>query len=134
MVMQYYPRFLGKELGAEYLRVLAPDRELFKEFKEREKQLGDHDRAFLEVRYEERFQLSKEGLAQLKGLSDRARAEDVFLLCQCPVNQRCHADLLLLIARQCFQAPTQSLWHRYPVFESRVENARMDADDGVISF
>lgn len=120
VVMQHYPRFVAKDLIAEYVRALAPDRELFTEFKALDRQLKNHNLAFDRVRYEERFSLSDDGIAHLKRLSDLARDGDVYLLCQCVPTQKCHCDLLLITARAWCSAPTQSLWHRYPVFEARI--------------
>ena len=53
--MQYYPRFVKKELVDEYLRTFAPDKELFTEFKAQDRKLKNHDLAFAAVSYEERF-------------------------------------------------------------------------------
>lgn len=116
VVMQYYPRFVPKEGIDEYLRTLAPDRELFTEFKARARELKDHNRAFAEVEYEKRFQLSGAGKEDLKRLSALSKERDVFLVCQCASLDRCHADLLLLLARHWFQVPTQTPRSPYPHF------------------
>lgn len=120
VVMQYYPRFVKKELIDEYLHDLAPDRELFTEFKEKDRALKDHDRAFREVRYEERFTVGASGADQLKRLSGLAKERDVYLLCQCGPLEHCHADLLLLLARHWFGARTQTVRVKYPAFEKRI--------------
>jgi uncharacterized protein YeaO (DUF488 family) len=120
VVMQYYPRYLKKEMVDEYLHDLAPPRELFTEFKKRDRETKNHDLAFQEVRYEERFVISDEGRAQLERLSQLSQERDVFLLCQCLANERCHADLLLLMARHWFKAKTQILRVSYPIFEKRL--------------
>lgn len=122
VVMQYYPRFLPKTAIDEYVRALAPDRELFTEFKAKDRKLSDHDKAFAEVRYEERFRLTEEGEEELGRLSEMAKGRDVFLLCQCASLEHCHADLLLLAARYWFGAAIQHVRVSYPVFEARVKS------------
>src|SRR5688572_2952026 len=102
VVMQYYPRFLKKEMIDEYVHTLAPDRVLFTEFKERDRALKDHDAAFAGVDYENRFTLTDEGLANLERLSELSCERDVILVCQCLPVEKCHADLLLLLAKKHF--------------------------------
>src|SRR4051812_13971517 len=114
VVTQHYPRGLGKELVDEYRRSLAPERALFVEFKALDRELGDHDRAFETVRYEERFTIGAEGASDLKRLGELARERDVILFCQCLAPERCHADLLLLMARHWFASPTSIVRVRYP--------------------
>ena len=124
VVMQYYPRFVKKELVDEYLRTLAPDKELFTEFKALDRKFGDHDLAFEKVRYEERFSLSAAGVDDLKRLSALSLTQDVYLFCQCRATERCHADLLLLAARLWFRAPIQWIRVKYPRYEARLETER----------
>lgn len=107
VVMQYYPRFLAKTLIDEYTRELAPDRRLFTEFKNLEKELGDHNLAFDKVEYENRFTLTDLGFMALERLSTLATDRNVYLACQCTPLQKCHGDLLLLLAKARFQAKTQ---------------------------
>src|SRR4051812_19980768 len=121
VVMQHYPRFLPKPLVDEYLHELAPERALFAEFKKLDRETKDHDAAFAAVRYEERFRVGHDGAESLQRLSDVARERDVFLVCQCTTLQRCHGDLLLLLARRWFKAPTTYVRVSYPIFEKRVE-------------
>lgn len=120
VVMQYYPRFLSKELVDEYARTLAPDRALFTEFKAKDRETKDHNGAFEAVNYEARFGLSAEGVAALSRLCELSSGKDVALICQCAAGDRCHADLVLLIARQKFGANTPPLRHAYPIFEKRL--------------
>jgi uncharacterized protein YeaO (DUF488 family) len=122
VVMQYYPRFLRKDQIDEYVHSLAPDRELLDTFKAEDRSRGDHDAAFAAVSYESRFRIGPEGAAELRRLSELAASKDVFLLCQCLVPEHCHADLLLLLARHWFQAPTQAVRIRYPIFEGRIRD------------
>ena len=120
VVMQYYPRFLKKEMIDEYVHSLAPDRVLFTEFKEKDRELKDHDAAFATVEYEKRFALTDEGLANLERLSALSRERDVILICQCLPMEKCHADLLLLLAKKHFAASTQRIRPSYPEFEARL--------------
>jgi uncharacterized protein YeaO (DUF488 family) len=121
VVMQFYPRFLGKELIDEYLHDLAPDRELFGEFKALDRASGDHEGAFAKVRYEERFTISGAGLHDLERLSALSAEREVYLLCQCASLEHCHADLLLLTARRKFGAKIPLMRVKYPRFEERLE-------------
>ena len=120
VVMRYYPRFVPKTLVDEYARELAPAKDLFADFKASDRQLKDHDRAFESVSYEDRFTPDPDAPESLERLSLLSRGRDVFLICQCLPLQRCHADLLLLLARHWFNADTQQLRVRYPVFTERI--------------
>ncbi len=120
VVMQFYPRFLSKDRIDEYVRPLAPERPLFTEFKAKERELKNHNQAFELVRYESRFGLSPDGLSALARLADLASTKDVALICQCAAALRCHADLLLLMARRWHGAHAPPLRHSYPVFEARL--------------
>lgn len=123
IAMRTYPRQVTKGERDEYLVDLSPDPALFREFKEAERRLGDHDAAFAAVRYEERFQLGSSALADLRRLSRAAGDRDVFLVCQCAIGQRCHRELLLLAARQAFDAVADSPLNDYPVFGQRLATA-----------
>jgi len=120
VVMQYYPRFLSKDLVDEYVKALAPDKALFTEFKSLDRSLGSHEDAFQQVRYEERFTLSPEGWAALERISHAAYERDAFLICQCALSERCHGDLLLLAARKRYGAAIPAPRLRYPIFEARL--------------
>lgn len=128
VVMQHYPRGLSKELVDEYVHALAPERELFDEFKTKDRELKDHDAAFELVRYEERFALSAEGVEHLRRLSALAVERDVLLFCQCLAPERCHADLLLLMARHWFRGNTATVRIKYPTFEERLTSGRLSPD------
>ncbi len=107
-----YPRGLRKELHDEYRNDLAPDRALFKDFKHYQKSLG-HEEAFQKSDYERRFSLSESGFDHLQYLSDLSKEQDVYLVCQCEVGQRCHREILMLIARRQFGAPIDRIFNRY---------------------
>lgn len=120
VVMQFYPRFLPKTLIDEYVHAMAPARALFTEFKAKVRELKDHNQAFELVHYEARFGISAEGISALSRLSTLSQTKDVALICQCAAVDRCHADLLLMMARRWQRANTPPLRHAYPIFEARL--------------
>lgn len=122
IVMRFYPRYLKKELTHAYDRALAPSEELFAEFKAQDREGGDHDAAFAAVDYESRFDLSPGGRDRLRELAAMARTREVALICQCGRRDRCHADLLLMWAREKFGAPVYGLKLDYPTFAERLQN------------
>lgn len=121
VIMQFYPRFLTKEMIDEYCRSLAPQRDLFTEFKEIERATKDHDGAFSTVRYEERFEILEGAKADLQRLSKLSKERDVYLICQCSAVQKCHADLVLLAARTLYGAEIPFLRRQYPAWTARLE-------------
>ncbi len=128
VVMRFYPRFLPKDLRDEYIRELAPPDALFKEFKERQRKLNNHNQAFDYVHYERRFTLTPAGLKQLAKFAELARTQDVVLVCQCRDFERCHCDLLLLIARARWGAEIRGPIFSYPEFEQRLAEGEFKAD------
>jgi uncharacterized protein YeaO (DUF488 family) len=116
--MCYYPRGLRKELIDEYNAALAPDRELFGDWKDVERMKG-HDAAFTATHYEERFQISAKALEDLRLLTEFSKTSDVFLLCQCEKGERCHREMLMLLANAKFGAEIDSVFHSYPKFIRR---------------
>ena len=121
--MRFYPRFVPREQADSYIRALAPEATLFSEFKERQRKLANHNSAFYLVKYEERFALTPAGIQELKKLSELSKTQDVTLICQCQDFERCHTDLLLLMARKYFQAPIQGPIFDYPDFTRRLTEA-----------
>jgi uncharacterized protein YeaO (DUF488 family) len=119
ITMCFYPRGLRKELRDEYRKNLAPDNVLFKEWQVFEKAHG-HEAAFRLSRYEDRFTLSEEALENLRRLSELARKQDVYLICQCAVGERCHREILLLEAKRRFRAKTGKVFHTYPRYFARL--------------
>ena len=117
---RYYPRFLKRKLVDDYFGVLAPTKELLTEFKGTEEKLGDHDAAFAEVDYESKFNLSESGFAKLQDLSVISKERDVYLVCHCKLGQRCHREILLIIASQKFHASAGRIYFNYPTFEARL--------------
>lgn len=125
VVTHFYPRFLKRKLVDDYIKDLAPTRELLSEFKAAEKETGDHDQGFKAVDYESKFTLSDSGLAELARLSALAETKDVYLVCHCSVGQRCHRELLLMIAKKHFGATVGRIHHAYSTFEHRVSTTVM---------
>jgi hypothetical protein len=117
--MCYYPRGLIKELRDEYRSDLGPDRVLFKEWRQYEI-LDGHEKAFQLSNYEERFRPSSRSLTHLRHLARMAVTEDVYLVCQCEMGERCHREMLLLMAESLYGAPIGPIFHRYPEFVKRL--------------
>jgi uncharacterized protein YeaO (DUF488 family) len=118
---RYYPRFLKRKLVDDYKGVLAPTKALLTEFKAKEEEVGDHDKAFEDVDYESKFTLDEAGEAELRDLSDLARTQDVYLVCHCRLGQRCHRDILLMIAKEKFDAPVGRIYLEYPIIARRLK-------------
>jgi len=121
VVMRFYPRFIAKGKRDEYVPQLAPDEILFSEFKEEERRGGNHDAAFAQVRYAERFALSPAGLEELRRLAALSKDKNIYLICQCALDQCCHADLLILMARQWYGAFAMSPRYDYRLFKERLQ-------------
>lgn len=123
IAMRTYPRQVTKLERDEYIVDLSPEPALFREFKECERRTGDHDAAFAEVRYEQRFALGSTALSELARMSKLAAERDVYLICQCARGARCHRELLLLAARHAFDADAEPPLNAYPEFTARLERA-----------
>lgn len=123
VVTHYYPRFLKRKLVDEYIKELAPTRELLTEFKSTEKESGDHDQGFESMEYESKFTLSESGLAELSRLSTLAATKDVYLVCHCAIGQCCHRELLLMIAKEQFGAGVGRVHHAYLTFAKRLKES-----------
>lgn len=121
VVTHYYPRFLKRKLIDEYIKELAPSRELLTEFKDIEKSAGDHNQGFEAMNYQSKFTLSESGLAELARLSSLAMTKDVYLICHCAVGQCCHRELLMMIAKEQFGASVSRIYQSYPVFFERLK-------------
>jgi uncharacterized protein YeaO (DUF488 family) len=117
--MCFYPRGIKKEWRDDYKKELAPDRELFQEWKKLEKTDG-HEGAFRLSHYEERFDLSELALRYLKYYCDESLTQDVYLVCQCKVGEKCHREMLMLIAQKKFGTPIDKIFNDYSVFVSRL--------------
>lgn len=119
LAMRHYPRGLKKELSDEFRSILAPSPELFKDWKSFEKKVG-HEEAFKLSHYEERFALSPVGLFLLKKHSEEANKK-IYLACQCKIGERCHREMLLLIAKNKYGATVGPIFNTYSAFEKRIQ-------------
>ena len=120
VVTHYYPRFLKRMMIDEYIKALAPTRELLTEFKDAEEKVGDHDLAFDSVNYESKFWLEASGFSELKRIAEEAKTRDVYLVCHCKVGQRCHREILMVMAHVLYQAPIAKLAFSWEGFRSRL--------------
>ena len=121
ITMCHYPRGIRKELSDEYVKALAPDPGLLKDFQnEKKRREGSHNAAFACVHYEQRFKLEPEGIAELRRLAGLSGERDVTFVCQCAADERCHRELLLILARQWYGAKTEIRRFSYPLFERRI--------------
>lgn len=123
---RFYPRFLARSKVDEYYACLAPSKDLLKEFKRESEKVG-HDAAFQAMEYEKKFELTEEGLLELKRLSELSTRCDVFLACYCARDQRCHRDLLLLMAEKLYGAKIEPPGKPYAVFVKRLNNGEIRA-------
>lgn len=101
ITMAFYPRGVRKEWRDEYL-----------DYKAAEKEHG-HEKAFAACRYEERFNLSPFALMELERLSAMSLEQDVYLVYQCKVGERCHREMLMRLARDSFGAKVDEIFNSY---------------------
>ena len=127
VAMCHYPRGMSKSLIDEYVKTLAPRPELLKDFLAAKRKLNPllskterHNAAFIAVRYEQRFELREDGVENLRRLANFSSDQDVYLICQCDPDQRCHRELLLIAAKKWFNSKTELRFFSYPVFERRL--------------
>jgi hypothetical protein len=119
--MRVYPRFLAKTLIDEYKSTLAPPGPLFARYRDLKKRGLSQNDAFQTAGYENEFELTPQGMSDLKRLSDLANTQDVFLICQCGRNEYCHVDLLILLAEKHFGAVIEKLPFPYAAFRARTD-------------
>lgn len=124
ITMRRYPRFVARELRDEYLTTMSPEVKLHESWLSAKRRYRSHNGAFGRVHYEERFNVSDEGWADLDRLCRMARRKTVYLVCQCRVGDRCHREMLLILARELFNAPAEEPKNDYPVFRSRIPGFR----------
>jgi uncharacterized protein YeaO (DUF488 family) len=127
ITMRRYPRFVHRELRDEYLSSMAPDRKLFEDWLSIKRKTGSHDAGFRGAHYEARFSLNDEGLEHLFRLTRLSRRRDVFLVCQCRVGQRCHREMLMILAKEYLKARVEGPYNEYPVFSKRLGAQRRPA-------
>lgn len=132
VVMCHYPRGLRTEARDAFISELAPDRPLLAEWKECEREKG-HEAAFKQTHYEERFQLSAWALHLLEELSRRSLKEDVYLVCQCEVGERCHREMLMLLAKAKFKASVGKIFKKYPVWIRRIKGLKLPLPESALA-
>jgi uncharacterized protein YeaO (DUF488 family) len=113
ITMCFYPRGLRTEFRDEYHGELAPDKKLFKDW-QAQKELHGHELAFEYSDYEARFTLSEEAWDHLERLADLSNERDVYFVCQCDVGEKCHREILMLLAEREFHAKIAKVYHQYP--------------------
>ncbi len=119
VAMRVYPRFLPRVLVDEYVPSLSPEPGLFAEYRALKQASGKQNEAFDEVDYEHRFAIGDEGLAHLARLP-ALPAKAVVLVCQCAPTERCHVDLVLLLAAHHTGATLGPLPFDYARFRRRL--------------
>lgn len=127
IAMCRYPRALRRELRDSYESALGPSRELLADFLAQQTKHG-HERGFAACHYQERFTLTEGAHARLGELAEQSRKRDVFLVCQCTVGERCHRELLLLLAGRDFRAKVGKVFHAYPTFLRREDVVTREED------
>lgn len=120
ITMRRYPRFVSRNLRHEYLSCMSPENPLFEDWLSAKRRFRDHNGAFKRSRFEERFAVGDEGLEHLARLAAMASKRDVHFVCQCQVGNRCHRELVLILARELFGARVENPKNDYPIFLRRV--------------
>lgn len=116
VTMRMYPRFLSKALVDDYKPLLSPQKDLFERYREFKKRIKDQNEAFELAQYQSEFALSREGLKDLQSLAEASKNQDVYMICQCAKDERCHVDLMLLIAQKKWGAEIGDLPYTYSRF------------------
>src|SRR2546423_1846054 len=124
ITMRRYPRFVRRELRDEYVSTMSPDSKLHEAWLSAKRRYHDHNGAFARVNYEKRFAVSDEGWGDLDRLCRLARRKTVYFVCQCRVGDRCHREMLLLLAREIFGIPAEEPRNDYPKFRKRFDSFR----------
>jgi len=119
LVMRRYPRGVSKKVRDEYLSCLGPEAGLLNDL-HAQKEASPHNEAFDRAAYESRFDLTNEGRDALKRLADLSVTRDVYLICQCGPEQKCHRELLLAMAEKWYNARVAERRFEYPEFERRI--------------
>lgn len=120
VTMRMYPRFLAKSFIDDYQQSLSPQKELFDRYREFKKQSGDQNQAFELARYQQKFALTPEGLQHLRQLVELSKTQNVYMICQCERHERCHVDLMLLIAKKTLSAKIGELPYKYSEFAAKL--------------
>ena len=120
ITMRRYPRFVNRALRDAYTPEMSPEPSLHEDWLSAKRKHDDHDGAFARTRYEKRFTISEAGLEYLKRYAKLSREKDVYFVCSCRVGQRCHREMVLLLARKWLGAETDAITNDYPELEARL--------------
>jgi len=88
LVTQYWPRGVPRTAVDEYVRRLAPSRELLHAFKR-----GDIDWEAFRAGYLQEME-AKDAKEEARRLAERARSEPMTIMCVCRDESSCHRALL----------------------------------------
>jgi hypothetical protein len=99
---------------------MSPEPKLHEDWLTAKRKYDDHDGAFARSHYDKRFTISEKGYELLKHFSEMSKKKDVYFICSCRVGQRCHREMVLLLAKKWFKAKTDQVTNRYPGFEKRI--------------
>jgi uncharacterized protein YeaO (DUF488 family) len=124
ITMRRYPRFIRRELRDEYVSTMSPDPKLHEAWLSAKRRYHDHNGAFARVQYEKRFAVSDPGWGDLERFCRLARKTDVYFVCQCRVGDRCHREMLLILASELFHARAEKPKNDYPTFRKRLPEFR----------
>jgi uncharacterized protein YeaO (DUF488 family) len=94
LVTQYWPRGVSRAAADEYVRVLAPSRELLRAFKS-----GQIDWDAFRQRYLEQMR-APDAQAEIRRLAEQASRQPVTLMCLCREESRCHRSVLEGLVRE----------------------------------
>ncbi len=97
LVTQYWPRGVSRSRVDEYVRTLAPSRELVRAYKD-----GLIAWTAFRDRYIAEMQ-RPEAEAEVRRLADLARREDITLLCVCREGEPCHRLALRELVEQALR-------------------------------
>jgi hypothetical protein len=101
---------------------MSPEPKLHEDWLTAKRKYDDHNGAFARSRYEKRFSISEKGLELLKRFVEMSKTKDVYFICSCRVGQRCHREMVLLMAKKWFKAKTDPVTNKYPEFEKRLSS------------
>lgn len=120
ITMRRYPRFVNRAYRDEFTPEMSPEPTLHEDWLAAKRKYDDHNGAFARTQYDKRFTISEKGFEDLKRFSEMSKKKDVYFICSCRVGQRCHREMVLLLAKKWFKAKTDEITNRYPEFEKRI--------------
>jgi uncharacterized protein YeaO (DUF488 family) len=94
LVTQYWPRGVSRAATDEYLRLLAPARDLLRAFKS-----DQIDWDAFRQRYLEQVR-APDAQAEIRRLAEEASRRPVTLMCVCREESRCHRSVLQGLVRE----------------------------------